>query len=241
MVKILAIGNSFSQDATARLYELAAAAGEELKVVNLYIGGCPLSSHAFNALGRRRDYKLEYNGFLTNFDVSVHDALVSDAWDAVTLQQLSGLSVNYDTYQPYLTILRDYILTYVPSARLMVHQTWPYEDGGERLAAAGFASSAEMMEKLRAAYRQAADFLKAPLIPAGEAVFSAAAEKTAPMYRDGFHLSLGAGRYTAACVWLETLTGLRADSLPDAAGADLDPAVRRELQAAAHRAAAGAV
>ena len=92
MKKILAIGNSFSQDATAYLYGLARAAGEDVKVVNLYIGGCPLSRHAFNALGRERDYKLEYNGFLTNFDVSIHDALGNDAWDVITLQQASHFS-----------------------------------------------------------------------------------------------------------------------------------------------------
>ena len=38
-MKILAIGNSFSNDATAYLYGMADAAGLEAKIVNLYIGG----------------------------------------------------------------------------------------------------------------------------------------------------------------------------------------------------------
>ena len=42
MIKILAIGNSFSQDATAllELFDL------DLYVRNLYIPGCPLSYHS---------------------------------------------------------------------------------------------------------------------------------------------------------------------------------------------------
>ena len=43
MKKILAIGNSFSVDATEYLHQMAAAAGIETKVVNLYIGGLSVS------------------------------------------------------------------------------------------------------------------------------------------------------------------------------------------------------
>lgn len=45
-MKILAIGNSFSQDATRYLQDIAASAGENLFVRNLYIGGCSLEMHA---------------------------------------------------------------------------------------------------------------------------------------------------------------------------------------------------
>lgn len=41
-MKILAVGNSFSQDATALLEFLA----PQLTVRNLYIPGCPLSYHS---------------------------------------------------------------------------------------------------------------------------------------------------------------------------------------------------
>ena len=45
MVRILAIGNSFSQDATHYLHQIAASDNVEMKVVNLYIGGCSLEQH----------------------------------------------------------------------------------------------------------------------------------------------------------------------------------------------------
>ena len=46
VLKVLAIGNSFSQDAVEQyLYELAAAQGDSLIIGNAYIGGCPIERH----------------------------------------------------------------------------------------------------------------------------------------------------------------------------------------------------
>ena len=39
MLKVLAIGNSFSQNAMTYLHQIARAAGVDLQCVNLYIGG----------------------------------------------------------------------------------------------------------------------------------------------------------------------------------------------------------
>ena len=43
--KILVIGNSFGEDATHFLHDLALTRGINTKVVNLYIGGCSLERH----------------------------------------------------------------------------------------------------------------------------------------------------------------------------------------------------
>ena len=49
-VKILAIGNSFSQDAVEQyLHELAEADGISTIIGNMYIGGCSLERHVKNA------------------------------------------------------------------------------------------------------------------------------------------------------------------------------------------------
>ena len=45
MMKILAIGNSFSEDASAYIHQMAESAGYDVQIVNLYIGGCPLERH----------------------------------------------------------------------------------------------------------------------------------------------------------------------------------------------------
>ena len=49
-MKLLAVGNSFSQDACTFLHQTAQAQGLDLEVTNLYIGGCSLEMHYQNRL-----------------------------------------------------------------------------------------------------------------------------------------------------------------------------------------------
>ena len=53
-MNILAIGNSFSQDATRYLQKIARADGEKISVINLVIGGCSLERHYLNMLSGER-------------------------------------------------------------------------------------------------------------------------------------------------------------------------------------------
>ena len=49
VIRVLAIGNSFSQDAVEQyLYELAHAQGDSLVIGNAYIGGCSIDRHYTN-------------------------------------------------------------------------------------------------------------------------------------------------------------------------------------------------
>ena len=70
-MQILAIGNSFSQDATANLKRIADATKEDITVVNLVIGGCSLSRHYRNMLSEESVYSMEFNGVATGFFVSL--------------------------------------------------------------------------------------------------------------------------------------------------------------------------
>ena len=127
-MKILAIGNSFSADATRYLHDIARADGFPMKVVNLFIGGCPLHVHYKNMNNDEKAYIMEFNGQPTGFYVSIREALQSDLWDYVTMQQASVYSIKYDTYTPYLKALSDYVGLHAPKARQIFHQTWAYEN-----------------------------------------------------------------------------------------------------------------
>lgn len=208
MINVLAIGNSFSQDATRYLRKIAQAAGEDMKVVNLYIGGCPLWRHYKNICSDAPAYSLEIDGESTGFEVSIRQALLTREWDFVTMQQVSHLSPDYESYQPYLDALSDYVMTYAPKAKQVIHQTWAYENGSKRLCEElGYQTDAEMFENVRNSYAQAADDISADLIiPSGEAMLLAAKQGYS-MHRDTFHASLGIGRYLLGAVWFEALTG----------------------------------
>ena len=212
-MKILCIGNSFSTDATRYLYGIARADGVKLKVVNLYIGGCSLYRHYRTMLSGEKAYLMELNGMSSGFYVSLKDALLSDEWDIVTLQQASHASPHRETYEPYIVRLADYVREHAPAAKLYIHQTWAYEAGCPRLMnMAKLETAEEMLSRLTQNYRFAAKLIEADgIIPAGDAMYryTKAGEDGAllPIHRDTFHASYGVGRYLLGLVWYRTLCG----------------------------------
>jgi hypothetical protein len=208
-MNILSIGNSFSQDAQRYLHRIARADKVELNTFNLYIGGCPLSLHYQNILSEERRYTLEMNGSSTGFYVSLKEALLNRDWDIVTIQQVSAQSPYYDTYQPYLDKLAEYIRLFVPKAKIVVHQTWAYEQGSRRLhEELKYSDYKQMLCDIVKSYQQAAQDICADfVIPSGE-VFGALLESgIEKVHRDTFHASIGLGRYALGLTWYRFLTG----------------------------------
>lgn len=210
MIRILSIGNSFSQDAQRLLFPLAAANGIEIKNVNLYIGGCSLQTHYYNMLERADKYSLEYKGESTGFYVSIQEALMSDNWDYITLQQASHFSPFWETYQPYLNELAACVRKYCPHSKLLIHQTWSYEDNSEKLRGLNsLATGAQMYGALEECYARAAREIHADgLIPAGSAMMLAHRMGIEKVHRDTYHAALGCGRLLLAATWLCSLTGI---------------------------------
>lgn len=132
IVRILAIGNSFSEDAIEQnLYELAKASGRTIIVGNLYIGGCSLERHWQNAQTNAPAYryrKIGADGVMTQHDdATLETALKDEPWDFVSLQQASHFSGLYSTYTPFLPSLLAYVRSHVPeTTQLLWHQTWAY-------------------------------------------------------------------------------------------------------------------
>ena len=208
-MNILSIGNSFSQDAQRYLHQIARAGGANINSFNLFIGGCPLSRHFRNMHSELPSYRLEMNGCSTDFSVSLKEALLNRDWDVITVQQVSTKSPNYNTYQPYLDELVEYIRRLVPKAKIAVHQTWAYEQDSKRLnETLKYNDYKDMLNDIVNAYQKAAEHIHADyIIPSGE-VFGAMLENGIDrVHRDTFHASLGLGRYALGLTWYRVLTG----------------------------------
>ena len=231
-MKILCIGNSFSEDATRYLYGIARADGARLEIANLYIGGCSLERHAQNMREDTRDYELQYNGQKTGFPMSLREALTNRAWDIVTLQQVSQHAPRVESYLPYLDELADVIRALAPSARIVMHQTWAYEAGSERLfQMTPYATPAAMLDDIKVAYREAAERIGAAgIIPSGEMLAGLLEAGIPTVHRDTFHASLGLGRYALGLLWYRVLCGA---SVTDNTFRDLDEAVSEDALAIA--------
>ena len=208
-MNILSIGNSFSQDAQRYLHRIAKADSFTLNTFNLYIGGCPLSLHYRNMLSEKEEYILQVNGEVTGFKVSLKEALLNRDWDVVTVQQVSSKSPYYETYQPYLDKIVEYVKLCVPKAKIAIHQTWAYEQDSHRLnIELGYKNHTDMFEDIRASYEKAAKDIKADfIIPSGEVFQRLIESGIEKVHRDTFHASYGLGRYALGLLWYSILSG----------------------------------
>lgn len=217
-MKIISIGNSFSQDAQRWLKKLAEQNGIDLDCVNLFIGGCSLETHWNNIAGNKADYDFEPNGGKSMEKISVNDALSRDKYDIITLQQASSLSGRPQSYLPYLADIAAFAREMQPEARLYFHQTWAYETDSVHAAFADYdLDQKEMYRRIEDAGEMASKLIGAEIIPTGRIIQRL--RETLPEFdykngglslnRDGFHLSLDYGRYAAAAVWLYTFTGCK--------------------------------
>ena len=131
-VRILAIGNSFSQDAVEQyLHELAEAEGISTIIGNMFIGGCSLERHVKNARDNAPAYAYRKIGTdgkkREKGKMSLETVLADEDWDYVSLQQASPFSGMYETYEASLPELIEYVKARLPKrTKLMLHQTWAY-------------------------------------------------------------------------------------------------------------------
>lgn len=218
-LKLLAIGNSFSEDAIEQnLFELAAATGHQMVIGNMYIGGCSLERHWENAQSNKPDYnyrKIEIDGKMTRTaNYTLDKALRDEQWDYVSLQQVSQLSGMYSSFQPHLDRLIAYVRARVPATtKLIWHVTWAYAQNSTH---GGFANYDRNQDKMYRAIVEGAQRLKKEnaqfslFVPVGTAIQNARTSFVGDhLNRDGFHLDLVLGRYTAACTWFECLFGTK--------------------------------
>lgn len=242
ILRILAIGNSFSQDAVEQyLYELFAASGRKVIIGNLYIGGCSLERHYNNISNDAAayEYRKVVDGVKTNVKgVKISTVLAEEPWDYISLQQASGLSGKYETCSPYLPEILNYVRARSKyDVKLIWHSTWAYSEDSNHAdfpkynknQMTMFNAIIDVAQKVMGNSSYAFDLL----VPAGTAIQNGRTSSLGDAFnRDGYHLEVTYGRYTAACTWFEAISGISAE---DAAWA---PSTVNAEKAAIARAAA---
>lgn len=215
VIKILAIGNSFSQDAIETyLFELAQAENIQVVIGNLYIGGASLDLHWNNAKDDKAAYqyrKIDVTGNKTNTpETSIVTALADEDWDYISFQQVSGYSGIFYTYINPLPLLYDYVEPKAtnPDVKFILHQTWAYSQDSTHKRFVSYNNDQLTMYKSivdavwRARHLAPIDII----VPAGTAIQNGRTSSLGDTFcKDGYHLEVNYGRYTAACTWFETL------------------------------------
>ena len=218
-LRILAIGNSFSDDGMEHLPAILEDMGiENVELARLYVGGCTLERH-YNFYNNEEAAYLFYHSkagenkwVKADEKVTMQYALAMGEWDIITLQQASGVSGLYNSYVPYLEQLIAIVSKAQPQAELVWHMTWSYSTDSnhgefpnyDRDQMKMYNAITECVHRLLKDYK-AID----KIIPSGTAIQSLRQSEVnnspKDFTRDGYHMDFGAGRYALACTWYESI------------------------------------
>lgn len=215
-LRVLAIGNSFSEDAVEQ--NLSEIARENLKcaiIGNMYIGGCSLERHCNNIEQDAPAYryrKIDADGKMVTIpNTRLSYALLDEKWDVITLQQQSSRAGKFETFEPYMAQMLEYVRKFAPKkVKIMFHQTWAYTAGSTNPGFELFGCNQKTMyDSLMVVSKKVCDKYGLGVIPVGTAVQNVRNTNIRDnVTRDGHHLNHAFGRYTAACTWYEALFGV---------------------------------
>lgn len=219
-LKLLAIGNSFSQDAFEHLYTICKDAGIENVVLgNLYIGGCSLETHYAKMSGDLADYTFylsddEAQQMVSQGATTALAGIQYTDWDYITLQQNSANSGLADTYSPYLENVIEYVKQNVTNDnfKLFWHMTWAYQGNSTHKSFVNY--DKDQMTMYNAIINAVSTKILtnenfAGVVPAGTSIQNLRTSHLGDtLTRDGHHLSAGIGRYTAGLTYLAAITGI---------------------------------
>ena len=214
VIKVLAIGNSFSQDAIEQyLYELARAQGDSLVIGNAYIGGCSIDRNYTNLVkdSALYTYRKVVGGVRSERKKWTLKQIIRDEqWDVISLQQASQLSGVFDSYKN-LPAFKRLVESYVTNLHVefVWHMTWAYAEDfkSSRFQPYDY-KQRQMYSDIVSTMLSVMPAISNPrIVPTGTAVQLVRYRLGDILNRDGMHLSYTLGRYTAACTWCEFLTG----------------------------------
>lgn len=210
-LRVLCIGNSFTNNALKYVCPLLAAAQVNTSSYSIYSlphTGASVE-HWWKVAESGEVVQLNYKG---GERMPVEEGslakVVAQDWDVITLQQVSKDAVNYSTFNPWLQRLIDFILQHCtnPQVTLAWQTAWSYNQ------AYGKTTSYDRWHQISSAVLQmvVVDGIDV-LIPTGTAIQNARSTELSTdegeLTCDGVHLDRNVGCYVASCTWVEAICG----------------------------------
>ncbi len=187
-IKILAIGNSYSNNSTEYISAIAESMGLDITAASLYQAGCPLKRHveyyeAYETLGKdgyySSDNKSKYealyvDGAKVSGNASIQEAIAYTDWDYITIQQMPDYCDDITSYwteeNPYITKLYGYVLEELAAnnntkCEILLHQGWSFShamsiDNAYNYYPVDYENTNEFFKAIEATVVEAADILK---------------------------------------------------------------------------------
>ncbi len=220
-LRILALGNGFSDDCMAYFYEIATELGfESVDVYNLFKSDCDLATHASNFKNNSTQYTLKHRdknttGWVSAVNYNAARALNNNnyEWDVITVQQECGKSGIVDTYTDgNLDYIIDYVVERYPNVPIVWNMTWAYQSDSENTGFAEYNYNQDTMySEIVSAVETGIltrDDIRA-VIPVGTAIQNLRTSYIGDtLTRDGYNLNDKEGRLAASMMWVKALTGV---------------------------------
>lgn len=210
-LRVLAIGNSYTWDATSYINTIADSTGMDKKRFCIYImtsSGASLAHWSEVYTSHSTDSIYRIAG-----DMTMHvtkgslDEIFKQPWNVIVFQQFSGEAYNYNTYNSYLKTLTTAARQHCANDSVLLawHMIHSY---GQRYSGSSERSRGYWRKIVQAAWNVMSNDDIDLIIPSGTAIQNArlsSLNTNHELTRDGSHLAYGVGRYVSACTWVESL------------------------------------
>lgn len=211
--KILAIGNSYTDDGTAYINEITNSLGINPDSYCLYTltKGSTSLKYWNSVLDKTKDTVIicrKAGLDKVPLRKATLASILQQDWDVVVLQQVSTNAIDYNTYNPYLRHFIDAIRTNCTNPDVAIAWQFIHAYSTKSKQNKGIAGDQRWQRIATATQtmmqRDGIDII----IPTGTAIQIArhsALNNATDLTRDDTHLCYGVGRYIAACCWVQTL------------------------------------
>ncbi len=211
-LRVLAIGNSYTIDGTAYLPELLDGLGIDPASYAVFAVVAPSASLEYwdDVLQRNEPVLLRRRAGYLEMGMSFGrlQDILSLPWDVIVFQQVSYLSVSYESFYPYLHHLIDAAKKYCTNENMTLawHLTHAY---ASHYGSSNGIPTVARWQSIAGAVRSMVKYDGIDvIIPMGTAIENARLTNlctATELTRDGTHLSFGTARYVASCVWVGAL------------------------------------
>lgn len=211
-LKILAIGNSFTNNSTLYLPWMANTLdADSICFAKLYQSGASLKMHWSNHCKKSSEYTMHYSdhGEWVSTDIaSIDDALNILEWDIIVIQQASYNSGHYSTFQPALDFLVALFRESNPKVQIAFNYTWAYFPWATHQYFDDFNKDTDLMyDAIMNACGMASEnldlkILSATLVRDMRLKF---AEEEETFSTDGMHITNPLLQYALSSLWYESL------------------------------------
>ncbi len=229
-LKVLDIGNSYTNDATAMLPLIVKYSGADVSDMCLYKayrGGASFKNW-YDRYYEKDDYKYSISKVLGGINANItlgsedgnsgrlfREVLENEKWDLIIIHQVSQYAPYYDEWGTtgkggYLNEFLNLLISLQPQAAigfLLVHSYWDEYSGNKEK------SSYERWKKIADSVRKLTEeYPISFVIPYGTAIEnlrSSSLNNEYDLTKDGSHCGLGLCQYTAACCYYESLIAPR--------------------------------